>query len=77
MAAETINNDDIQSNSPHTSGSNDDSTITITAGTKRKSDSVQDEQKKKKKRVYKICSTEGCTNFVVSKVECVLGMVPR
>ena len=60
-------NDDILSNSPHTSGRNDDSTITT--GTKRKNSPVQDE--KNKKKVHKRCSNEGCTNYVVQGGVCI------
>ena len=53
VAAEVTNNNDTLFRSLHTSGSK--------SGTKRKSDSVQDE-KNKKKYTRKICSIEGCTN---------------
>ena len=58
VAVEAANNNGTLSNSLRTTGSNHSITIT---GTKRKSDSVQDEQNKKK--VRKICSIEGCTKI--------------
>ena len=55
-AVEAAKNNDTLSRSLHTSGSK--------SGTKRKSDSVQDE-KNKKKYTRKICSIEGCTTNAV------------
>ena len=47
-----------------------------TSGTKRKSDSVQYEKKKdkqkRKKKVHKICSIEGCTKYAQRRGVCIM-----